>query len=186
MPVHLDLDRRTRGWLDRSTARRARGPASEIAGRERRVRRRRGLGPRPSRSPGSRRQALLPSDAHQPLGDLRRELVRGDDDGPEPEREVAVLRRADARRAPLGEQREPGDSPSAPMTAASRGRHVPERCHLAFRATTRAGPDDRRRVRERERALSSKTRTDGGWSTGASRRTSAADRPRAPAPSRRP
>ena len=115
-----------------------RRPGQDVAGKER------GSGG----SEGSRRRPL----------ETRRvgELVRRDDDWPETESEVTVLRGAEPGRAPLARVPvNPPIAPSAPITHATRGSNSESALWpcVSRRSDRRAGADDRCRVGEDERLL---------------------------------
>ena len=115
-------------------------------------------------------------------------LVGRHDDGSEPEREVAVLRRPQSGRPPLGKDREPADRPPAPITAATLGETaraaVVTPCHV--RLISAPGPTTAAGLANANEPSSSKTRIEGGCSTGASSDDVVrAGTPRARAPSRR-
>ncbi len=98
-------------------------------------------------------QALLPVDPDDRAQPVRIELVRGDDDRAEREREVAILRRGERRVGASRDRREAGDRALGPddgrQSRKERRARLVTQCHWLGASTDRCvRAHDRRRVRE--------------------------------------
>ena len=148
MPV--DVDRDLASDCGTSSVRGGRS-GEEVAREERQSPRRRGAcACSQSNPPRLDAHSLGAVDAHHALDVVHRKVVTGQDDGPEPEGEVAILRLAQHGAPPLAEHRVAAD---LPLGAEHRGKSRKQRERGVSRRDFDRRPHDRGRVREGERAF---------------------------------